>query len=74
MNGINYFTTVSEFIKVQLDNKRQIQAELIQDLGKIAHSPNELGFLAGQVYAIAEDIRMLEYSLQQIEQSIDENF
>lgn len=58
---------VKKFMEYMIDEYKEIQTELVNDLQKVCHSPNELGFLAGRIAELNDQIAKLEYYLDQWE-------
>lgn len=58
---------IKEFIESRIEEINDTLRELMNDLQKVCHSPNELGFLAGRIAELNDQIARLEYYLDQWE-------
>lgn len=62
MNSIRVMEmTIIEFINYRIEELNFELAEQIQKLWELSHSPSELGFVAGRVFQINDEIEKLKY-------------
>lgn len=69
-----YKMTIRDFLEFRIEMVREEISDLILELEKVAHSPNELGFMSGRITELNYELMKLERYLEEYKLSEDENF
>lgn len=69
-----YKMTIRDFLEFRIEMVREEISDLILELEKVAHSPNELGFMSGRITELNYELIKLERYLEEYKLSEDENF
>lgn len=64
--------TAMEFIQFRIDVITEEISDLILELERLSHSPNELGFTAGRITELNYEIILLKKYLKQWQDRLDE--
>lgn len=69
-----YKMTIGDFLEFRIGVVREEMSDLIFELEKVAHSPNELGFMSGRITELNYELMKLKIYLEEYKISEDENF